>query len=466
MALAVSRQMPARQLLMQLRRRLAQWRDSRHGLTQRAAAAAFMIRVASAAIVFLSQVLFARWMGDAEFGIYVYVWTWLMLVGELVHIGMPLTAQKFIPQYAHDRALELLRGYLAGSRWITFGVGTLAGLAGAAIVYETQNYLDSRAIMPFYLICIALPFYACTFMFDGLARSHNWINVALLPAYIVRPLLLIAGVAIARAAGLPMDATTVTAALTIATWLSALGQLALLERRLGTVVPAGRKVYDLKLWLNTALPIVLVWGMYTLLTSTDILVLKIFRPAEEVAHYYAAAKTLALISIIQYAVAAAAAHHFTAYHAAGDRVGLAAYAFGTVRLVFWPSFAGCLAMLLLGKWVLGLFGDGFREGYPVIVALAVGQMARACVGPAERLLNMLGQQRICALAYAAAFAVNAAGCFVLAPRFGGVGAAAATAAAFVVESGALFLIARRRLGLHMFVLAPAAGTKTPRHRQP
>ena len=464
MALAVSRQMPPRQLFTQLRRRLAQWRDSRHGLTQRAAGAAFMIRVASAAIVFLSQVLFARWMGDAEFGIYVYVWTWLMLVGELVHIGMPLTAQKFIPQYTHDGAFELLRGYLAGSRWITFGVGTLAALAGAGVVHEMQSYLDSRAIMPFYLMCAALPFYACTFMFDGLARSHNWINVALLPAYIARPLLLIAGVAIARAAGLPMDATTVTAALTIATWLSALGQLAMLERRLRGAVPAGRRTYDMRCWLNTALPIVLVWGMYTLLTSTDILVLKIFRPAEEVAHYYAAAKTLALISIIQYAVAAAAAHHFTAYHAAGDRDGLAAYAFGTVRLVFWPSFAGCLAMLLLGKWVLGLFGDSFREGYPVIVALAVGQMARACVGPAERLLNMLGQQRICALAYAAAFAVNTGGCFVLAPRFGGVGAAAATAAAFIVESAALFLIARQRLGLHMFVLAPAAGT--PRPRQP
>ena len=456
MALIEGKELPSRRLFTQLRARLVQWRDSRHGLTQRTAGAAFMIRVASAAIVFLSQVLLARWMGDAEFGTYVYVWTWLMLVGELVHAGMPLTAQKFIPQYAHAGAYDLLRGYLAGSRWITFGVGTVAALVGALIVHALQVHLDSRTIMPFYLICIALPFYACTFMFDGLARSYNWINVALWPAYIVRPLLLVAGVAAARAAGWSVNATTVTAVLAITTWLSALGQLAILERRLGSVVPAGRKTYDLRLWLGTALPIVLVWGMYTLLTSTDILVLKIFQPAEEVAHYYAAAKTLALISIIQYAVAAAAAHHFTAYHVAGDRNGLAAFAAGTVRWVFWPSLAGCLVMLLFGKWVLGLFGEGFRDGYPVIVALAVGQMARACVGPAERLLNMLGQQRSCAFAYAAAFAVNVIGCFVLAPRFGGIGVACATAAAFVVESGSLFLIARRRLGLHMFILRPAA----------
>jgi O-antigen/teichoic acid export membrane protein len=308
--------------------------------------------------------------------------------------------------------------------------------------------------MPFYFACIALPFYSCTFMFDGLARSYNWINVALLPPFVMRPLLLIAGVAAMRAAGFGIDATTAMAVLAAATWLTALLQLFQIERRLGAAVPPGPKTYDVRLWLNTALPIMLVWGMYTLLISTDVLVLRYFQPAEEVAHYYAAAKTLALISIIQYAVAAAAAHRFTAYHVAGDRAGLAAFAAGTVRWVFWPSLAGCVLMLVLGKPLLTLFGAGFSDGYPVIAALAIGQLARAAIGPAERLLNMLGEQRACAVAYAAAFAVNVLGCVALAPAFGGIGVASATACAFVVESAMLFVITRRRLGLHMFIWRP------------
>ena len=101
--------------------------------------------------------------------------------------------------------------------------------------------------------------------------------------------------------------------------------------------------------------------------------------------------------------------------------------------------------------MLMLFGEAFVAGYPIMAILAIGQLARASIGPAERLLNMLGQQRICALAYAAAFAVNIIGCVLLAPTYGGVGAASATAGAFVVESALLYLIARRRLGLHMFV---------------
>ncbi len=443
-------------LVRHLRARIQEWLTAEHSLTQRMAGTAFVIRVASAAIMFGSQILLARWMGETEFGTYVYVWTWLLLVGELIHVGLPLTAQRFIPEYQQSGALDLLRGYLAASRWLTFLIAMAAAACAALAIHLTAPWLDKDAVVPLYFACVALPFYSLTFMLDGLARSYNWINLALLPEYIVRPLLIIGVVATLHFSGLIIDAAMVTAVLAAAICLTALLLLFGLQRRLRATVPAGPRRYDLRKWLNTSLPILLVWGMYTLLTSTDILVLKQFRPADEVAHYYAAAKTLALLSIIQFAVAAAAGHRFTAHHVAGDREGLTAFAADTVRWVFWPSLAATLVMLALGKYMLMLFGANFVAGYPMMAILAVGLMARASVGPAERLLNMLGQQRICAVAYAAAFATNLVGCLVLAPAYGGVGVASATATAFMVESILLLVIARRRLGLTMFVWQPRA----------
>ena len=125
-----------------------------------------------------------------------------------------------------------------------------------------------------------------------------------------------------------------------------------MNRRLRAVVPAGAKQYDAWKWLSTGLPILFVWGLYTLLTSTDIVVLKQFRSAEEVAHYYAAAKIVALVSIVYFAVAATSAHRFTAYHVAGDRAGLARFAATTVRWVFWLSLAFSLLLLALGRPLL------------------------------------------------------------------------------------------------------------------
>lgn len=440
----------ARGLFLRLRGRVKVLLTSEHALTQRMAGAAFAIRVASAAIMFGSQVLLARWMGGDEFGTYVYVWTWLLLVGEIIHLGLPLTAQRFVPEYRQSGSLDLLRGYLSGSRWLTLGIGTAAGVLGALVVYLLTPMLDAPAVMPLYFACAALPFSALTFMIDAQARSYDWINLALLPPYVARPLLILAAVAVLHFSGSGVDAVTVTAVLAASVWTMALLQFHRLRGRLRAVVPDGPKRYEVRRWLQTSLPILLVWGMYTLLTSTDVLVLKQFRPAEEVAHYYAAAKTLALVSIVQFAVAAAAGHRFAGHHVAGDRAGLAKFAADTVRWVFWPSLAAVLLFLALGKFALMLFGPSFVAGYPVMAILAVGLLARASIGPAERLLNMVGEQRVCALAYAAAFGVNLIGCVAMAPAYGPVGVAGATAAAFIVESSLLFLIARRRLGLTMF----------------
>jgi O-antigen/teichoic acid export membrane protein len=427
---------------------------SEHFAAQRMAGAAFVIRFVSAGVVFLSQIVLARWMGSFEFGIYVSVWTWLLLAGDTVHLGMPLIAQRFIPEYTHRNDLDTLRGFLIGSRWITFGVTTAFAAFGAGAIHALKPWLDPHAILLFYLACVSLPFYALSLMCDGLARSHNWIGLALVPHSLLRPAVLFALMALAYWAGFPIDAVTTMIALTIAIWSTSLLQLVLVERRLAGVVPRGPRKYEVRRWFSVSLPIVTVWTFYTALAYADVLVLQQFRPPEEVAHYYAAVKTLALVGFIHFSIVAAVAHQFTALHVAGDRDRLAAFVARSIRWTFWPSLGATLIMLAAGKPLLWLFGPNFVEAYPFMLILAVGLMARAAVGPAERVLNMLGEQRICAAIYAVAFAANAGGCVALAPKLGGLGAALATSGAIVLESAMLFVAARRRLGLHLFVWQP------------
>ena len=99
MALTDSEDLPSRAPTLRLPARLQAWLSSEHGAAQRMAGGAFVIRVIGAVIIFLSQILLARWMGGVEFGIYVYAWTWLQMIGDIVHLGLPLTAQRTIPEY-------------------------------------------------------------------------------------------------------------------------------------------------------------------------------------------------------------------------------------------------------------------------------------------------------------------------------------------------------------------------------
>src|SRR5262249_43963534 len=101
-----------------------------------------------------------------------------------------------------------------------------------------------------------------------------------------------------------------------------------------------------------------------------------------------------------------------------------------------------------------LFGANFVSGYYLMFILAIGPLARATVGPVERLLNMVGEQRACATVYAAAFATNIILCVVLIPLFGVAGVAGAVSSPRILQAALLFAVTRARLGLHVFIWRP------------
>jgi O-antigen/teichoic acid export membrane protein len=309
--------------------------------------------------------------------------------------------------------------------------------------------LDPASITPLYIGCLTLPAFVVANTQDGIARSHDWMRLGLMPQFIIRQALIIGFTAGAVVLGVGLDATAAMLASASAVWVAMTGQMIVLNRRIKATVEPGPKVYDPRGWLAISLPILLVEGFYLLLTYTDVLMLQQFRSSEEVGIYFAVVKTLALVSFIHYAMSATTAHRFTEYHAAGDHKRLAAYVAYSIKWTFWPSLAATAALLAMGKPLLWLFGPQFVDGYGIMFVAAIGLVVRAAIGPVERLLNMVGQQNVCALAYALSFAMNLGLCVALIPHFGGYGAAAATSIALTFETVLLFWIVRRRLGLHV-----------------
>ena len=458
MALADSEEAPAvrqppAEWLARVKALLADKSDSR--LAQLFAGKVFLVRVASAMLALISQVLLARWMGTFQFGVYIYVWTWVLMIGALSDVGLSSAARRFIPEYTELKMPELLRGFLTGSRWLAFAIATAIGAACAGLVALLAPFIDQFTLMPLYLACLTIPIYAVGQVQAGIGQSCNWPNLALTPFYIWRQIIITVAMGAAYLSGAPTDAVTAIAIAVGTTWAVTLGQLFMLDRRLKATVPFGPRQYQPKIWLGTSLPILMVEFFYLLLTYVDILTLEHFRSPDEVAVYYAGARILALVAFIYFAISGAATHKFTQYHVAGDKKRLASFFAETVQWTFWPSLAACIVILAAGRPLLSLFGHNFERGYAVMFILAVGMLARAAVGPAERLLNMLGERKQCAMIYAAAFAINLILCVLLIPRFGIEGAAAATATALVMESIMLFFVARRRLGFHVFIMGGA-----------
>src|SRR3954467_12212922 len=126
-------------------------------LTKRLAGTIFIIRVVSAALAYASQILLARWMGGSDYGVYVYVWTWVLLLGSMMDFGISASAQKIIPEYRTRGEHALLRGFLSGSRWMTFIVSAVAAVLLAGVVRTLSPWIEANTVVPLYIGCMTLP---------------------------------------------------------------------------------------------------------------------------------------------------------------------------------------------------------------------------------------------------------------------------------------------------------------------
>ena len=424
---------------------------------QRDALMAFFVRIASAGILYLSQVVLARWMGAFEYGTYVFVWTWVLVLSGLSHLGLPTLMIRLVPQYLEQGEHPLLRGLLRGGRAVTLLAGTVVAFAALVPIWLLCERLNSHYALPLCLALACVPLCALSDVQDGIGRGRGWIAVGLMPPYILRPLLLIACIAVAHVLGLPTSATTAAVSAVIATWAAALVQMLLVARLLGQSIPKASRRYDFKQWLGAALPLLVVSSCEIVLQNADVLTVSAYLSPAEVGMYFAAAKTMSLVMFIHYAVGSAVANRFSALRARGDHEGLEALVRDAVRWTFWPSLAGAIVILVLGKPLLWLFNPAFTAAYPVMFVLAIGFLVRASMGPAEFVLNMLGEQTLCALVLVVSAALDVALSFALVPGFGMIGAAAATSIALIVAALMNYIVARRRLAIEISIWTSSRG---------
>lgn len=427
-------------------------RDER-ALAQRNALVAFAIRVASAAILFLSQVAIARWMGGHEFGLYVYAWTWVLVLGGLATLGFNVAMIRLVPEYRTTGRLDDLRGLLRGGRWLVLASATLIAALVAATLLAWGAGLPAGQLTPILIALLAAPPYALTDAQDGICRGSARILSAIFAPYILRPLLILAGIAILLACGAEMAATSAAIAAVAATWIAWAAQTFVVHRLIVRPVSEGARRYEPRKWLATSLPLLAICACELALQNTDVIVIANALSPTEAGIYFAAAKTMGLIMFVYYAVGSAMANRFAAASARNDDAELRAHVREAVRWTFWPSLALGLVMLAAGRPLLGLFGAQFAEGYPVMCVLILAFLARAAIGPVDFLLNMTGGQADCARALTIAALLNLVLDLVLVPRFGIMGAASAVSLSLVAGAILNYRVACRRLGFDIGIWA-------------
>lgn len=430
--------------------RYFEWLDP----TKQRALTALVIRVLGAALAYLMQILLAQWMGLAEYGVFVGVWVWLLVLGGIAPLGLNISSIGMLSRF-HDRGeLDQWRGLLLTSVGATMVAGLIIAMFGWSVLLLSPGLVNSQYLMPVWLCFFCVPLLALSEMNEGIARAHGWMNTALMPTYLARPVLLVGGVFATLQFGQTLDATLVMSVAIFASLVTILIQGTVLIIRLRRIGGSGHVVATPRLWILASLPIVMAQTFELITQNFDMIAVSFFLGPESTGIYFAALKTIGLLAFVNFAIGAATANRIASLSTRGDRQAFVSALNGAINLAFWPTLLGACVLVAAAPFLLSFFGEDFAAHAYLATILALGFVAKSVVGPAELYLNVLGHQKICALVLLVAAAVNMALNIALLPLLGLMGAAIATTISLVVLAVSLFVIAHQRLGVLLLPSLP------------
>ena len=441
-----------RATLLAMRTFFDNWFDG----TKQRALVALAIRVVGAGLAYVMQIALAQWMAVEQYGIFAGVWVWLLVLSGVAPLGLDVTVIGQVAGYRERGDAASWRGVMLVSSLVALIAGCLIAATGLAMLNFMPELMSTAYMLPVWLSLFCIPLMAMGNVCDGIARAHGWINTALVPPYVLRPILLILSCfALLTVYGELDAAMAIGAAIfaALATTLVQAAALGLRVMRIGDGRDVSAQPYA---WIVAALPIVVMQTFELLTENFDLMAVSYFLGPAQTGLYFAALKTIALLAFVNFAVGAATANDIAAHYAAGRQEELQKSLSAAVNLAFWPTLLGAIVLVLLAPFLLSLFGERFSEAAYITAILAVGFVVRGITGPAALYLNVLGHQRTCAGVLICAAIVNAVLNVVFIPIYGLAGAAIATTISLIVLTIGLYVAARICIGVSLRPSLPFA----------
>lgn len=410
----------------------------------------FACRVFGAGVTFIAQVLLARWMGASELGIYALAFSWCILLATLSTGGLRLASIRFIGEGLLRDGSGHIRGFMQRSRQFVLIVSVAVAIVGTAALTLLAPAESSASRPAFVIALLAVPLFAMLNLYAGFANALSRFALSFLPLNVFRPLLFLAGIVAVWLAGRSLDAGVAI----VVNWLAlavVVGvTLAYSEASFRKVIGDAAPTYKTRLWIRTALPL-LIAALYTgYFPELMVIMVGAFVPSDELAVFHVCFRVAMLISFGLYAVDAFSGPQITTLLTSGDRVALQKIVNRTTRLKFWGAVVAILVLIVAGRWILGIFGDEFVAGYPVLIVLATAQLAQAAGGTVTRLISMSGHQDRSLYVFGVATVVAFGLVAVLVPRYGLIGAAVA-----VLIDTVFWVVWMRRLVIRFLSIRPS-----------
>ena len=416
------------------------------------------VRIAVMAAGLGISVLLARTLGAEEYGHYVFAFSVATILSIPVQAGLPVLLTKSLPKYEVAKDFARLRGLLLFALVFTCVFSALAFAVYWAVdlwlMHQFGAYAGRQTV---HLAILLLPFIALSTSLGAAVRSLGRLLVGQVIETGLRQFTLLA---LLGAVALGATAAHLSAEMAMQLHIAAAvvttavgGVLLVLSCGVGNG-PAGRSM-EWRKWALTLVPLSLIGGLQIILGKTDVVMLRGFIGAEEVAIYFIANQLGNLVFLADQAVQMVKGPMMArAVQKQDFRALQYIYSRGAL-FVFLLALPAAVFLLLFAAPILGaVFGPEYRSAYPVVAVFAIGYVVQALFGNTDLLLKVTDNEWVVMRAMMLGIIANIALNALLISWLGALGAALASFTVTLCLKGYLSREIRRRVGILAFAATP------------
>lgn len=416
----------------------------------------FGARLFGAGLTFLVQVAIARFIGAQALGDYILVMAAVNIIAVVMPLGFETIGTYFAAEYRARGEGRLLRGFMTRA----YGHTAITGILLVAVGYPLANMFGEpgRALAAHWLPAMVLTIATAMVlvsgaMLVGLKRPF----AGFFAETLARPLLALAGFAVALNFGSGAQINTLLWVLSVGYAIVALVQFGLLLKATGEIpLEAAPRQDEWRRWWRFAVPWIALAVAGDFFFDIDLLLLSGHMSREELAIFGVCTRVFSLVSFGVGAVYAVTMPDMFESEAMKDRAGFHRKIGEANSVASGLSVALLLIVLVMSPLAFMLFGSTFQAGVAPLAILCIGLVIRSVFGPASVVLSVHNRPYTSLPAVAASMASLVIANLALVPPFGLLGASLAALIAMTVWSATLWFTAWRVSGVDVSIRARLA----------
>lgn len=401
------------------------------------------------ALSYGANVQLSRLLGLSAYGQYAIALSWVLVLTLPAKAGFDNSTLRYATLYIERGDQAALGGF------VRFGVATVVGMSllmGGLILIG--GHLIARADFDVLLwAALLVAPLALLALFSALMRASGRIFPSQAYDQLLRPALLAGGAAVVTWAGLTMTSSRALM-VTASAAAGALAALVFHSARLLSADSGKAPSYtDWRAWAVVSVPMLLMSIVQELMNHLEVILLGVLGNQSQAGLFAASWRLASFVPFVFIGLATVAGPLIVSAYSRGARDELIRVSVLVSRIGLAFALAGAAMLLIVGHWLLGLFGPEFASGYAVLAILLLGGVINAFTGVVGQLMILTEHEREALLIFAGALILSITLNILLIPSLGAVGAAIASASATSAWNFAMLVYVRLKVGIDASALA-------------